>query len=249
MAEYITKIRTNEGDLAIDYNSLANRPDESALETTSKNLVGAINEVNQKAKNVPTKTSQLENDAGFITKDDTVSVDLSEYSTTAQNDAKYQPKGDYSTVGHKHNEYLTEHQSLADYVKKDELPTDYAPENHEHSQYLTEVPSEYVTETELESKGYLTQHQNLSDYAKKDELPTKMSQLENDSGYLTSIPSEYVTETELSAKGYLTSIPSEYVTESELTAKGYATTTQFNQLSDEIVNLRALLVDGNEVSY
>lgn len=43
-------------------------------------------------------------------------VDLSAYSTTVQNDAKYQPKGNY----------------------------------------LTSIPSEYVTDTELNSKGYLT---------------------------------------------------------------------------------------------
>ena len=43
------------------------------------------------------------------------------------------------------------------------------------SNYLTSIPSEYVTETELNAKGYLT-----------------------------SIPSEYVTETELNDKGYLT---------------------------------------------
>ena len=38
------------------------------------------------------------------------------------------------------------------------------------SGFLTSVPSEYVTETELESKGYLTEHQSLSNYATKDEL-------------------------------------------------------------------------------
>ncbi len=40
------------------------------------------------------------------------------------------------------------------------------------SGYLTSVPSEYVTDEELEAKGYLTQHQDLSDYAKKDTLTT-----------------------------------------------------------------------------
>lgn len=31
---------------------------------------------------------------------------------------------------------------------------------------LQAVPDEYVTDTELNSKGYLTQHQSLTDYAK-----------------------------------------------------------------------------------
>jgi hypothetical protein len=72
------------------------------------------------------------------------------------------------------------------------------------SKFLTSIPSEYVTETELNNKGYLTEHQSLADYAKKSELPTKTSQLTNDSKFLTSVPSEYVTETELNNKGYLT---------------------------------------------
>ena len=100
-----------------------------------------------------------------------------------------QPKGNY----------LTEHQDLSAYAKKTEIPTDYAKENHEHGQYLTQhqdlssyakktelptkisqltndsnflsaVPSEYITETELKSKGYLTEHQDLSAYAKTSDL-------------------------------------------------------------------------------
>ena len=89
--------------------------------------------------------------------------------------------------------------------------------------YITSIPSEYVTETELNNKGYLTEHQDLSSYAKRTEIPTKVSELDNDENYLTAIPSEYITETELSAKGYLTSIPSEYVTDTELNAKKYLT--------------------------
>lgn len=34
------------------------------------------------------------------------------------------------------------------------------------------IPTDYVSEEELESKGYLTEHQPLDDYAKKSELPT-----------------------------------------------------------------------------
>ena len=37
--------------------------------------------------------------------------------------------------------------------------------------YLTAVPSEYITETELNAKGYLTEHQSLADYALKSEIP------------------------------------------------------------------------------
>nr|DAP39357.1 MAG TPA: hypothetical protein [Caudoviricetes sp.] len=61
--------------------------------------------------------------------------------------------------------------------------------NHTHSQYLTEIPSEYVTETELNNKGYLTSHQDLSTYALKTELHNHSNKL-----ILDSITSDKVTE-------------------------------------------------------
>ena len=51
--------------------------------------------------------------------------------------------------------YLTEHQDLSDYALKTDIPTDY----------LSEIPSEYITEEELDAKGYLTEHQSLDGYA------------------------------------------------------------------------------------
>ena len=106
--------------------------------------------------------------------------------------------------------YLTEHQSLADYATKSEIPTLISQLTND-SGYITSIPSEYVTETELESKGYLTEHQSLENYAlkteipdisglaTKSEIPTATSQLTNDSGFITEIPSEYITETELTS--------------------------------------------------
>ena len=106
--------------------------------------------------------------------------------------------------------YLTEHQSLVDYATKSEIPT-LTSQLTNDSGYITSIPSEYVTETELESKGYLTEHQSLENYVTKDELPdisglaskseipTATSQLTNDSGFITEIPSEYITETELTS--------------------------------------------------
>jgi hypothetical protein len=52
---------------------------------------------------------------------------------------------------------------LSEYAKKTDIP--------DVSNFITEVPSEYVTETELNGKGYLTQHQSLAEYAKKSEIP------------------------------------------------------------------------------
>ena len=48
--------------------------------------------------------------------------------------------------------YLTEHQSLKDYLTKESAQSTYQP----IGSYLTEIPSEYVTDTELNSKQYAT---------------------------------------------------------------------------------------------
>ena len=127
--------------------------------------------------------------------------------------------------------------SAADKSKLDNLkiPTKVSELTND-SGYLTSVPNEYITETELNSKGYLTQHQDLSSYALKTSIPTKVSALTNDSGYLTSIPSEYVTEAELNSKGYLTGVPSEYVTDTELNNKGYLTSIPSEYVTETELN-------------
>ena len=118
------------------------------LKAPIKQVGGAVDSVNGMTGDVvldiPSKTSQLENDSGFLTQIP------EEYVTETELDAKG---------------FLTEHQSLADYAKKSEIP--------DVSGFLTEIPSEYVTETELEAKGYLTEHQSLAEYAKKSELFSK----------------------------------------------------------------------------
>lgn len=105
--------------------------------------------------------------------------------------------------------YLTQHQDLSAYAKKTDIPTvpTKTSQLQNDSNFLTSVPSEYVTEAELNAKGYLTQHQSLSGYAKTADHYTKTEsdgKYQPKGNYLTSVPSEYVTETELTAKGYLT---------------------------------------------
>ena len=128
---------------------------------------GAVDSVNGMTGDVvldiPSKTSDLVNDSGFLT-----SIP-DEYVTEAELDAKG---------------YLTEHQSLADYAKKSELfskdyndltnkPTIPSVEGLASTQYVDEkvaaivVPSleGYATEQWVENKNYLTQHQSLADYS------------------------------------------------------------------------------------
>ena len=99
-------------------------------------------------------------------------------------------------------------ESLNTKANTSDIPTNTS-ELYNDSGFLTSIPSEYVTEQEMNeaianiSSGGSV---DLSGYATKDELntkanisdiPTKTSKLTNDSGFLTSIPNEYVTETEM----------------------------------------------------
>ena len=64
---------------------------------------------------------------------------------------------------------------LTDYAKKTEIPTKISDLTNDEG-YLTSIPSEYVTETELNSKGYLTSYTEtdptVPDWAKKETKPT-----------------------------------------------------------------------------
>ena len=111
---------------------------------------------------------------------------------------------------------------------------------------LQSVPSEYVTETELNNKGYLTEHQDISGKQDKiNDLDTIRANASKGATALQSIPSEYITESELNAKGYLTNIPSEYVTDSELTNKGFATKAELTgYTTDAEYNALVATVNG-----
>lgn len=102
---------------------------------------------------IPTKVSQLQNDSKYIT----------EESLTDK---------DYAT-----NESLT--QGLAGKADIDSIPTNVSQLNND-SGYLTEIPSEYITESELNAKDYATStelasglsgKQDKGDYALKSEIP------------------------------------------------------------------------------
>ena len=154
---------------------------------------GAVNSVNGMTGDVvldiPSKTSDLVNDSGFLTEHQSLAeyAKKSELFSKDYNDLTNKPTipsidglASTSYVDSKVAEidvptktsdlindsgFLTEHQSLADYAKKSEIP--------DVSGFLTSIPDEYVTETELDAKGYLTEHQSLSEYAKKSELFSK----------------------------------------------------------------------------
>lgn len=146
--EYVDNAIKN---ITIDTSNLATKEELSAVEEKIPSLEGYAKKSD--IPEVPTKVSELENDAGYVTASDIPETDLSNY----------------------YNKTETEN-LIAEAVKDIEHPTvdleGYATEAWVNEQgFIKEVPSEYITESELDAKGYLTEHQDLSDYAKKSDIP------------------------------------------------------------------------------
>ena len=82
--------------------------------------------------------------------------------------------------------YLTEHQSLDHLATKDDLNVlennigyvavddkSFAEVIDETFAKKSEIPTDYITESDLDAKGYLTEHQSLENYVTKDKLELK----------------------------------------------------------------------------
>ena len=122
---------------------------------------------------IPSATSDLNNDSGFITSDYT-------YSKT-ESDNKYALKGDVPTDVYTKQEtdeaisgatqdmatktwvgeqgYLTEHQSLADYYTKEQVDSE-----------ISGATEGLASEQWVQNQGYLTEHQDISNLATKQEV-------------------------------------------------------------------------------
>ena len=151
---------------------------------------------------VPTSNTAFTNDAGYITLSEVPKTDLSNYYKKSETYTK-------SEVNELIDGVSTGDVDLTNYYTKEQTYSKSEVDNLIPTDYIKTIPSEYVTETEL-----------------------------NEKVYLTSIPSEYITETELNDKGYLTSIPSEYITETELNDMNFATKSELPSEYDDtsIVN-------------
>ena len=164
------------------------------LKAPIKQVGGKVDSVNGMTGDVvldiPSKTSQLENDSG----------------------------------------YLTEHQSLAEYAKKSDIPD----------------VSDYVTDTELNTAISSAEERvdfKLGSYALKTEVPSveglASTQYVDEKVAAIVVPSldGYATEQWVEGKGYLTQHQS---------LADYSTTTQVQSMIDTAI---AGITDGEAVSY
>ena len=97
------------------------------------------------------------------------------YGITSQDIRNWNNKSEFSGNYDDLNGKLTKTSELInDSGFISEIPSEYVTESElEEKGYLTSVPSEYVTSQELENKGYLTEHQSL------DHLQEKLKSGEN----------------------------------------------------------------------
>ena len=174
---------SGQEDILVQDNGVTKRIKSSELiDIVDLSNYATKDELNNKAdiSSIPSKTSQLANDSGYMT-----SVPL-EYVT----ETELNKKG-----------YLTEHQDISMKADKSEIPSleGYATETF----VTNKIAEASLSGGEVDLSGYATKDE-LSTKADISSIPTKTSQLVNDSGFLISVPSEYITESELNTKGYLT---------------------------------------------
>ena len=125
---------------------------------------------------VPTKLSDLTEDSSHRVVTD---AEKTAWNAKSNFSGKYADLTGQPTIPTKTSQLTNDSNFLTS------VPSEYVTETELNAKgYLTSVPSEYVTETELNAKGYLTQHQDLSSYAKNSDIPTKVSSLTNDAGYI-----------------------------------------------------------------
>ena len=186
----ITDARINSGTITLGGNSIVPLTASSNLDATK--LVG----------NVPSATKAIQDGNGDVI------VDTYAKKTDIPSLSGYATQTWVQNQG-----YLTQHQSLANYALKSEIPivpTKVSAFENDAG-YLTSHQSlkDYATKSWVQNQGYLTQHQDISGLATKLELqtvedkiptiPTKVSAFENDVGYLTKHQSlaNYALKSEL----------------------------------------------------
>lgn len=130
-------------DIANLTHHIQNIIEPTIMQKTDKGHKHTLSEITDyKAPVIPTKVSQLANDAGYLTQHQDISGKANKVHIHTLSEIT-----DYAAP------------DLSNYAKRSEIP--------DVSKFLTAVPKEYITETELEAKGYLTEHQSLSNYYTK----------------------------------------------------------------------------------
>lgn len=167
----------------------------------------------------------------------TVDVDLTNYYTSSEVDELLSTYSDSTTITNEiasateeiktwveAKGYLTEHQSLADYMTRDEITAELDTRDEANKTYVDTALTNYYTITEADEK-FLTKADAEATYVS---LSTYNAFIEENAANLTSLTTQvqniadtYVTAEALEAKGYIGSATVDEI----LGTKGYVTTT------------------------
>ena len=157
-----------------DYEELINKPEINGVELTGDKSLADL------GINIPTATSDLTNDSGFITNAD-IPTDVSAFT----NDAGYITSSDVSAVGLSGDyDDLTNKPTIptltsqltndSGFITSSDIPTDISAFNND---------SGYLTSADVAGVALSGSYDDLTDTPT---IPTKTSDLDNDSGFITS---------------------------------------------------------------
>ena len=150
------------------------------------------------------------------------------------NTSGYYTKDDIDTMFSNLNGYTKEEIDAmipTDYLT--EIPSEYITEDELNSRgFISGIPEEYITEQELNDRGYLTQHQDISHLASKDEIPDTSNLATRDELSAYQPAGDYATRSEIpDTSNFLTrQEASNFVDRNELV--GYATVDQIPDVSN-----------------
>lgn len=123
------------------------------------------------------------------------------------------------------------YQPIGDYVTNSELNS---------KGFLTTIPEEYITDAELEAKGYLTQHQPIKTINGESLIGEGDIVIQGGNDGYTKAESD----AKFQPKGeYLTAIPDNYITEDELNSKGYITIIPDEYVTDSELEAKGYITE------
>lgn len=156
---------------------------EHELETTISNVYGLQDALNEKAKasDIPTKVSELTNDAGYLTEHQSLDGLATENYVDTQIAAI--PTPDVSGQINTHNTAVDAHSDIRSSIDE-----------------LEKTVGDIVVPTKLSDLTDDSTHRTVTDSEKTawnakaevSDIPTKISELTNDKGYLTDVPVDSV---------------------------------------------------------
>lgn len=170
----VTSVNGMTGDVVLDAESVGALPADTPIPALDgyateewveeQGYLTEHQDISGKAdiEDIPTKVSDLQNDAGYITQHQS----LANYALKSELPTKTSDLTNDSG-------FLTQHQDISGKADKSEIPTKVSELTNDAG-YLTQHQSlsGYATETWVGQQGYLTQHQSLANYALKSEIPT-----------------------------------------------------------------------------